>query len=101
TGRSRHERVEPEPERRVGQLQHEPALRNRLHPRADIREKRAHPEETVITMRKRAKHSAAASGYRNLTGHVFVLFSGAMEARCRRGGRRRFRPGWRVQLLRG
>jgi len=36
TGRRGHERVEAEPEGRVRQLQHEPTLRNRLHPRADV-----------------------------------------------------------------
>ena len=36
TGRGGHEGVESEPERRIGQMEDEPTLCNRLHPRPDI-----------------------------------------------------------------
>jgi len=61
-GRGSHEGVESEPERRVGQLQNQPTLRNGLHPRADVGKKRPGPEDSVITIRKRAEHPAACGG---------------------------------------
>ena len=43
-------------------MEDEPTLRNRLHPRPDIRQKGSDPEETIVAVRKSAEHSAAA-GY--------------------------------------
>jgi hypothetical protein len=75
TGRRGHEGVESEPERRVGQIEDEPTLRDRLHPGADIRKKRAGPEETIVAIRKSAEHSAAAaSGHEgNSLNTIFVI----------------------------
>src|SRR5215212_5660325 len=41
-------------------MQNKPTLCNCLHPRSDVGEERARQEETIVAMRKRAKHSAAA-----------------------------------------
>src|SRR5205814_9453717 len=45
---------EPETERGVGQLEHQPRLRDRLHPRPDERDELAREEEAEIAMTERA-----------------------------------------------
>jgi hypothetical protein len=57
-GRSGRESIDAEPEGGVGQLQDEPALCDRLHPCADIRQERARPEKTEVAMRESTKHLA-------------------------------------------
>ena len=41
---------EPELEGRVGQLEHEPRLRDRLHPRPDQRDELPRPEDAEVTV---------------------------------------------------
>src|SRR2546427_552400 len=56
-------------ERRVRQLEHEPRLRHRLHPRADQRDKLAGPEEAEVTMTERAQ----GGGQLRVGGHADSL----------------------------
>ena len=77
------ERVEAEVERRVRKRQHEPVLRDDLHPRADARRAGAEPLHAEVTVGERREH--AARGAR------------AQRRRRRRGGcLGRRGGGWRV-----
>ena len=52
------EHVEPEEERGIGQRQHEPVLRDDLHPRADARRAGAEPLDAEVAVGKRGEHTA-------------------------------------------
>jgi len=49
--------VEPEEERRLGEVEHQPALRDLLHPRPDRRRERAEPEDPEVAVREGGERS--------------------------------------------
>ena len=50
-----------EPERRIGELIHRPALGNDVHPRADVRHHGCRPKDAETALAQRAKDSLGAS----------------------------------------
>ena len=66
----------PEPERVAGQLQHEPRLGDRLHPRPDQGDPLAGEEEPVVAVAERA-HGATRRGAHAGTVDVALTSSSA------------------------
>src|SRR5439155_11612860 len=87
---------ETQAERRVRQLEHEPRLRHRLHPRADQRDELTEPEQAEVAMTERAQ----GGGQPRVGRHAGSLLAGPRHGPPNPPGARRApaQP-WRASML--